>query len=503
MRAIRLLSWCGAALATLAVLFATAPRGPGLTPDGMSYLAAAQSFAHGGPLREPFASWSSPDSTSRLADYPAGFSIVLAAPMALGVSPPQAARWVEALSMGLAVAITIHLLGTLAGIWGAAAGFSLVLLMPAFTDISVLVVSEPLFFVIMLGCVATMVRRPDRPLVAGLLAAAANLVRYAGTFLVAGVVIWSGLQPGSWRWRMVRMAVAAAPGLLLHAFWRVAGIDPGGGLTSSAYGGVGDAIREGWHTGVAWLAPGLAGAAQTVVTLVFLAGLVVALGIGYRRSAGEARRLYQVCGVLAVLYVGTVGFARLYVIPDIPFDSRILSPFFLTVSLAAAQAVVVVGAAARTRVVTALAVSAWCALAGVRDAQVVRQARASGLDYETAEWQESPVADWLRGPGRALTLYTTDPAGIWFINGRPSRLLPDTLDADSVSAFRRQFESRPSALVAFDVPFSEMAPADSIVAALRLTPAAQFAHGVVWVGRQDAKSPSRQVAKAGLTNVAS
>jgi len=483
-RATRLLPWCGGALTTLAVLFATAPRGPGLTPDGMSYLAAAQSFSHGGRLREPFAPWSSPDSTSRLADYPAGFSIALAVPMALGMSPPQAARWLEALSLGLTVGFAVHLLGALAGAWGAVAGCCLLFLMPALADISLLVVSEPLFLLIMVACLATMVRHPDRPLVAGSLAAAGNLVRYAGTFLVAGVVIWSAVQPGSWQRRTVRAGVAAVPGLLLHAFWRLVGIDPGGGLTSSAYGGVGEALGEGWRTGLAWLAPGLAGAAQTAVTLGLLAGLVALLWMGYRRGAGEARRLYQVCGVLAVLYVGTVGFARLYVIPDIPFDSRILSPFFLTASLAAATAVGAVGAVAqgaRARAaVTALAVTAWCVLAGVRDVQVVRRARAMGLDYETAEWQESPVADWLRGPGRALTLYTTDPAGIWFINGRPSRLLPDTLDADSVSAFRRQFESRPSALVAFDVPFSEMAPADSIVAALKLRAVARFGHGVVW-----------------------
>lgn len=480
MPATRFLPWCGGALTTLAVLFATAPRGPGLTPDGMSYLAAAQSFAHGGPLREPFASWSSPDSTSRLVDYPAGFSVALAAPVALGISPPQAARWLEALSLGLTLGLAVHLLGTLAGTGGAVAGCGLLFLMPALTDISLLVVSEPLFFLIMVACLTTMVRHPDRPLVAGSLAAAGNLVRYAGTFLVAGAVIWSALQPGSWQRRAVRASVAAAPGLLLHALWRLVGIDPGGGLTSSAYGGVGDALREGWNTGLTWLAPGLAGAAQTAVTLVLLAGLVVLLGIGYRRSAAEARRLCHVCGVLAVLYVGTVGFARLYVIPDIPFDSRILSPFFLIASLAIALAVPAVARSVRLRVLTTVAVTGWCVLAAVRDVQVVRHARVSGLDYETAEWQESPVADWLRGPGRALTLYTTDPAGIWFINGRPSRLLPDTLDADSVQAFRTQFESRPSALVAFDAPFSEMAPADSIVAALRLSSVVRFAHGVVW-----------------------
>src|ERR1700757_941643 len=127
----RAFSWCGGILTTLVMLFATAPRGPGLTPDGMSYLAAAQSLAHGGSLREPFAPWSSPDSTSPLTDYPAGYSIVLAAPITLGASPPQAARWVEALSAGLAIGLAVHLLGALAGTWGAAVGFGLLFLMPA------------------------------------------------------------------------------------------------------------------------------------------------------------------------------------------------------------------------------------------------------------------------------------------------------------------------------------------------------------------------------------
>ncbi|HEX4560581.1 MAG TPA: hypothetical protein VH113_02005, partial [Gemmatimonadales bacterium] len=453
MRATRLIPWCGGALTTLAVLYATAPRGPGLTPDGMSYLAAAQSLAQGGRLREPFAPWSSPDSTSTFTDYPQGYPVALAVPIAAGVTAPQSARWVNALCTGLAVGLALHLLGTLSGVWGAIAAFFLLFLMPALTDISLLVVSEPLFFLILVASVATMVRHPDRPLRAGLLAAAGNLVRYAGTFLVAGAVIWNAVQPGSWRRRISQAVWAGAPGLFLHALWRLVGIDPGGGLTSSAYGGLGQAIREGWKTGLAWLAPGLTGTAQTVLTLALLAGLVVLLWAGFSRSAGEARRLYQVCGVLAVLYVGTVGFARLYVIPDIPFDSRILSPVFLVASLATAAAVAAVGARARPAVVAALVLTGWgwSALAGVRDVQVVGRARALGLDYETAEWQESPVADWLRGPGRVLTLYTNDPAGIWFVNGRPSRLLPDTLDADSVQAFQRQFQSRPSALVAFDV----------------------------------------------------
>ena len=483
MHASRLIPWAGGALTTLGVLLATAPRGPGLTPDGMSYLAAAQSLVRTGSLREPFARWSAPDSTSPLADYPAGFSLVLAVPVALGAPAPQAARWVEALSAGVAVGVAAALLGDVAGTAAAAFGAALLLLLPALTDVSLLVLSEPLFLLILAAVTSEMVRHPDRPSVAGLLAGAGNLVRYAGAFLVAGVTIWSVLQSGSWRQRIGRAAVAALPGAALHLYWRVAGIDPGGGLASSAYGGVAQALREGWSTGLSWLVPGASGAPALVSGVVLLLLLAVVWWRALRTAGDEIRRLLLASALLAVLYCGTVGFARLYVIPDVPFDSRILLPLFFTLSVVAAAGVGV-GMPAWGRRFQAVAVAAtlgWCGLAVARDARVIGNARRWGLDYETTEWQASPLAEWLRGPGRGRALYTTDPAGIWYLTGRPSRLLPDTLDPDSVHAFRLRFESRPSALVAFDVPFDVMAPADSVVRALALTPVARFAHGVVWV----------------------
>jgi hypothetical protein len=323
-----------------------------------------------------------------------------------------------------------------------------------------------------------MVRRPDRPVLAGLLAGAGNLVRYAGAFLVAGVTIWSALQPGSWRQRAGRAGVAALPGAALHLYWRVAGIDPGGGLASSAYGGVTQALGEGWSTGVHWLAPGVTGAPALVIAVALLLLLGVVWWRAFRTASTRTRRLLLASALLAALYCGTVGFARLYVIPDVPFDSRILLPLFFILSVAAAVALG--GVSRRVQVVAITVVAGWCALAATRDVRVAANAQRWGLGYETAEWQESPLADWLRGPGQTRALYTTDPAGVWYLTGRPSRLLPDTLDPDSVRAFRARFESRPSALVAFDTPFDVMAPADSVVQALSLTPVARFAHGVVW-----------------------
>jgi len=481
MRVGRWLPWSAGLVALVGALIVTAPRGPAESPDGMSYLAAAQSLISQGTLREPFADWNAPDSTSLLADYPAGFSLILAAPLALGVPPVPAARWVEAAGIGGAVGVIVALLEAVAGVEAALAGFALLFLMPALTDLSLWILSEPLFLFVVAATLAEMIRHPERPGRAGVLAAAANLVRYAGVFLVAGAGLWAAAQPGGRRVRVLRGLRAVLPGALLHLYWAVVGIVPGGGIVASPFGGVGAALREGWETGLGWLFPGVTGSVERVAGAV----LLVALGWAAWRAVkarAELRPMLVVTGGLSVLYAGTVGFARVFVIPDVPFDTRILAPLFfiLTVPAAAGAGIVWKSRRALRPAVVATGL-VWCALAARRDIGTVGQAWAGGLSYEGDDWQRSPVADWLRQAGRGRALYTTDPAGVWYLTGRASRLLPATLAPDSVALFRARFASSPSALVALDANFAGLASGDSLAAALGLVPAARFDHGTVWV----------------------
>src|SRR5512140_3445816 len=97
------------AVALAAVLWVTRPPGPGLDPDAMSYLGAAESFVSHGTLRIPSGDWDSPDGTSPLAHSPAGFSLAVAAPVALGVPPVQAARGIEAVAAALAMGLAVSL----------------------------------------------------------------------------------------------------------------------------------------------------------------------------------------------------------------------------------------------------------------------------------------------------------------------------------------------------------------------------------------------------------
>ncbi|HEX5972669.1 MAG TPA: hypothetical protein VFY85_12135, partial [Gemmatimonadaceae bacterium] len=61
-------------LAFALVLAVTDPPGPGLDPDALSYMGAAESLVARGTYRIPTAPWTSADSTSPLAHFPPGFS---------------------------------------------------------------------------------------------------------------------------------------------------------------------------------------------------------------------------------------------------------------------------------------------------------------------------------------------------------------------------------------------------------------------------------------------
>src|SRR5262249_3089408 len=160
------------------------------------------------------------------------------------------------------------------------------------TDVALLALSEPLFLLVFVLTACEMLRHPERSWTAGILAAVANLVRYAGVFLVASVGLWGALQPGPPNARVRRAAVALVSGALLHLDWRLIGIVPGGGANADAYGGLGQAVQEGWSTALGWLTPGLHGGAATAVAGTVVVLLAVAIGLASRGTGADHRRLF-------------------------------------------------------------------------------------------------------------------------------------------------------------------------------------------------------------------
>ena len=469
-----------AVAAFAAVLWVTRPPGPGLDPDAMSYLGAAQSFVSHGTFRVPSADWDSPDGTSPLAHFPPGFSLAVAAPMAFGAAPVQAARGTEAVAAALATGLAVWLVATVAGALGGALAGTMLVVTPGLALDHMRVLSEPLFLVLLVVSLTLMLRRPDRPLAYGVGAALAGLVRYAGAAVGAAGALWALRRPGTPRQRLGHAALAAAPTLLVQAAWALrTRAESGTVRTLGVNGDVGSTLREGLATLEDWLAPNVVPAGIRAVPALLVAVLAVLL---LARGTRRERPLFSLLGLVALCYAGLVLASRLFADPGIPLDERLLSPLFLLAALGVATAVGLLWREARPalRASGALILAVWLGASAWRTARWVRDARDGGWGYAGAEWRASALVQWLRTDGTRRPLFTNSPPDVWFANGRDSWKLPQTLDAAEVAAFGKVFRERGGALVGFARENEPMADPANVARALGLVQLARFDDATVW-----------------------
>jgi hypothetical protein len=501
--------WAGSpslALGLLAGVYAfwlTAAPGPGLEPDSMSYVGAAESLVRHGTLRVPWTHWSAPDSTSPLSDFPPGFSMAIAVPLAAGVPRVQAARWVMVLGLAVAAGVLAALAADVAGPVAAVLGTALMLATPAVLGVNTIVLSEPLFLAVLALTLQQMVTAPERAWRYGLLAGLGGLVRYAGVAVIGAAALWAGAfaPPDDWRTRLRRAAAAGLPGIALQALW-VMRTDLEGGDTPHTsfdlYGGLWRTMRGGVGTVCGWLVPAVpAGAARGVIALtIFVLMVAVCRSAVRSREASEGgqarpRRLIAAAALITVCYVGVLVYSRLMVGAGIEFDQRILAPVFTLAAVAVAAAIGVCWWSWSTvvRGATAALVMGWLTLALRADAAAVRAFRDEGFGYEAPDWQDSDFAVWLRSPegGQRYQFFTNDPAAAYFLTDRPARLLPAGLDPQVVRAFAAVVRARHGAVLGFESYFDEVAPPESLALRLGLREAIRFDYGAAWIPRGQAE----------------
>ncbi len=476
------------AAACIGVVALTSPPGPGLDPDSMSYLGAAESLARAGTLRIPMASWSDPDSTSALRHFPPGFPTLLALPVVLGAPSQQAARGVEAVAAFATVALAVWIVAAVAGAGAGALAGVLLLGTPALVLDHARVLSEPLCLALLAATLALMVFS-KRPFLYGLTAAAAGLVRFAAVPAGGAVVLWAFGLRGPLRERARRAALAALPTALLSAVVMLRSVLESGAVRSVAlHADLGPTLRELGATLVAWLAPlappNLGGA--LLATAVAGAGVAVLLAASgppaESASSPPTRRLLSAAALLAACYAAFVFVSRVAVYDNIPFDDRMLSPAILLVEIAAAAAL---GARWRAwkrfvRLAAAVAVALWLAASSWATVRAVADARDGGWGYAGDEWRESGLGQWLRTEGKGAEIFSNDPAGIWFLTHRPSRDLPAALDSASLKEFARILNGRRDLVVGFAQEYEPTAAPDSLARRLGLKVAAGFPEGRVW-----------------------
>lgn len=476
------------------VLAVTDPPGPGLDPDALSYMGAARSLVTHGTYRIPTAPWTSADSTSPLAHFPPGYSTALAIPVALGMAPPQAARLVDALAAAVTVITLVLVVGaattTLAG---ALLGVALIVT-PAMTTVHLSVLSEPLFLALLALTLAAMVDAPEHPLRGGVAAALGAMVRYAGVSLVGAVALWSFVQRAPWRERVRRALIAVLPAALLEVGWVVRTRIASGGEHAirrfALYGDLGPTLREGGATLRDWLVPETDAEwpvpHREAIALAVAVLLVLLIVLGARAARADVRgrawRLLRACALLVACYAAMILLSRLIADPAIPLDERILAPFLLLVTAAAATAIACWWRAARSllpRAALGAALLGWCVASASVALDNGRFALGYGSDFAGEQWRHSPLLDWARTSGASHPLYTNWPAAVYFHLHRPSHSLPKTDEAGELTDFvdtLRQLDGR--ALV-FDAPNADDIVAKALTEQPGLRVVARLSDGVV------------------------
>ncbi len=435
--------WVLSCVAGVLALAASA-RGPGLSPDSVTYLTSGLQLANGHGLTDV--------SGEPLTVFPPGMPLIVAAAEILGRDPQQALRWLSASCAVLAVVLT-HVLVRRLPIRASVAWTmtALVAVSPALLGVTKMAWSEAPFVAVTLVTLIVLgdvwARRRLTPgAVVGLasLCWTAFLLRYAGVALILAVclTLLCALRPRSVR-TLTPVAACVGLAMTLPVLWMARNRSADGTLmgyrTASSDSPLAVAKRILATIG-AWGAP-----FEVPRGLVVLGGmLVLAVATGVvaavarrRRDPVEVARTAAGVGpslVFVAVYITYLSTAQLSAAFD-PIDNRLLIPAFaplvVTAALAVDEAVVRVSKLGMTRnasTIIGAAVVAVVLLAQVGPAvRDIRRDAQDGIGYNARSWSESELAALAADAARTANspLFTNETYGLWAATGhRPIFRLP-------------------------------------------------------------------------------
>jgi len=506
------------------VLAITDPPSPGIDPDALAYVGSDESFALHGEFRIPTSHWPSRDSTSALTHFPPGYSTAMALPVRAGMAPVQSARLVQATAAFVTVATLAFLVGEatapLAGILLATALFGI----SAMYEVHLSVLSEPLFLALLALTLAAMVRREDRPWLAGLFAALAAMTRYAGISAIGAVALWSVARKGTLAERLWRGVWAILPAAVLQGLWfvRTKLVATTESIRELAlYGDLGPTIRQGATTLASWLVPDADGALDPadamphrgLIAVVTAALLVVIVLAGTLRTlrqyrveradggtatadsnAGAALRLLAASALLIVCYLALLIVSRLIADPGIPFDERILAPVIMLGMTIAATGIALWWRSTRAELPKIALCGAllgwWFAAASVTWTEA-SYVMAWGSDFAADQWHRSELLEWARTRGQGHSLYSNWPVVPYFYLGRPARDVPRLNESTQLAEFGDSVRAHDGLVLAFNVPGIEYVTVDSLAKTPGFQMIARVQDGAVFAPAPAGATPAR------------
>jgi len=409
----------------------------------------------------------------------------MAVPRALGAGSLLSARIVNALAAFVTAAVLFLLLERAAGIIAAIFGVVAVLVTTAIVGVHLSVLSEPLFLASLVLTLWAMVST-WRPFVAGIPAALAAMVRYAGVCAPTAVVLWfffTGRK--SLRARFADAVQAAAAPASVIAWWlaRVRVGDNTGARELGLNGNFGPTFREAAHTFADWLAPSIHPARlQLIVALTLAVGLIVVAFNGARHLSERARTIIKADVLLLFTYALALMSARVLVGSAIPFDFRLLAPAILLAEIAITLTLAgyFAGAGRVARWIAVTACTLWFVASLSQSARDASEAVTEGSDFASSDWRSSPTLDWVRSRSAGWTLFSNWPPAIYFGTSRIARDTPQSLDTADLRDFAEILQHSHGAVVAFSTGNPDYPSGDSLAHALGLVTLGQFSDGKVW-----------------------
>ena len=436
----------GLALLGAAALIWSMPRGAGLDYDSPFYLTAAENLRNGRGLY-----WEGEGGQLfPLLHYPPLYAMVLAFLILMGLDSVSAAAWVNIVcfagTVGLTGWVIYHFTHQA---WPTLAGTLTALLSPILVGVHLEALSEPLFLVLLVGCLGLLAEHQHRARTGILVASAglaglAYLTRYVGLAVVAtGVVAILVDRRRPLGRRLKDLAIFSAVSLLPLLVWYVRNWVLTGSLTNRTitfHPPTLDSLRLGVFTLAGWLSldrlPFRSGSG-----LMLAAGGASALLMAWawgrsRRPAGEKaeggdlrRASLETAAILvlfACAYCGLLLASLSFFDAATKLDNRILSPAYVVVLIALWLIVASIPRPARMALTGAAAVLGAVYL--VRSVGLLEDMRLNGRGFNSRQWMNSETIAWLRAQPASGILYTNEPFPVRFLTGRPVYWVPEAFD---------------------------------------------------------------------------
>ncbi len=467
-------------MGVLGLAWATA-LGPGLSPDSVHYVAAAESLSTGHGLIDPISS-----STTSLTRFPPLYPAILAAGHLAGLTTRQAAVWLNGFMLiGLLLVLVglLHLSGS-----RRPRAFTILAILitasPVMFGVYVMAWTEPLFIFLCYAsilCTIMYLRRESPVWLIGacVAASAATLTRYVG--IIVPPVVGIGLflfARGSIRRRVVFAgAVSIAAEVPLIAWW-VRNLSFTGSATSRQFAihplGLSQ-IKQAVSTLTSWvfLPAGIPGEVKLAVLLGLAALIVFLVGPGnlipirslngLNPSIQDAPEVLVLLAAFVILTGIGLGLSLSFVDANTPMDNRILSPIFPALAVITSHAVGVSprGSVMRIRgvglLVTVLVVAA--ALMAWNSFSWAKGAASDGIGFSQPRWRTSEVLGAITALPESLDVYSNAPEAVFLYTHRQTKPLPTHVNLTTQSPnaefgtqmddMRRQLESGDGVIVYF------------------------------------------------------